>query len=250
MPPIKKSLFEELGVEELKERLKKPPVIALVGGGGKTSLMFGLAGAGASRGWSVLVTTTTHLRDPRGETGRRFDRLILAPDSEGLNRLPGITILASSVESGTGKLKGIDPGLISGSPSSPFDLILVEADGSKGLPLKAPASHEPCVPASSDLVLGLVGLDALGMTASPATIHRFHEFMGITGIKEGEAVEASHILSLVLSPEGLFKGSPDKARRVLVLNKADLVQPAAPAAIKALIEASSSRIEVCIASDR
>ena len=56
-------------------------VIALVGAGGKTSALFGLGEELARRGpaWEVVLTTTTHLFDPRLEPGRSFDRVVLVP---------------------------------------------------------------------------------------------------------------------------------------------------------------------------
>ena len=66
------------------ERGGKPLVVSLVGGGGKTSLMFALASELRAEGMSVLVTTTTRILDPRDE-GRAFDALYLdeswAPDA-------------------------------------------------------------------------------------------------------------------------------------------------------------------------
>ena len=42
------------------------------------------------------------------------------------------------------------------------DLTLIEADGARHLPCKAPAEHEPALLSSSDLVIGVTGLSALG----------------------------------------------------------------------------------------
>lgn len=38
----------------------------------------------------------------------------------------------------------------------------IEADGAKRLPLKAPGEWEPVIPEFVDLVIGVVGMDALG----------------------------------------------------------------------------------------
>ena len=45
-------------------------VTALVGAGGKTSALFCLAAELMDAGTRVLVTTTTHIHDPRHEAGR------------------------------------------------------------------------------------------------------------------------------------------------------------------------------------
>ena len=52
-------------------------VIAAVGGGGKTGTLFALAACLADAGLDVSLTTTTHIRDPRSERGRRFDEVVI-----------------------------------------------------------------------------------------------------------------------------------------------------------------------------
>ena len=42
------------------------------------------------------------------------------------------------------------------------DLTVIEGDGSRRLPFKVPAAHEPVVPEATDLLLIVVGLTALG----------------------------------------------------------------------------------------
>ena len=42
------------------------------------------------------------------------------------------------------------------------DFVLVEADGSRQLPLKAHASHEPVIPKEANTVLVVIGIDGLG----------------------------------------------------------------------------------------
>ena len=48
---------------------EKGHVVSLVGGGGKTTLLYAFARHCAAKGWRVLVSTTTHIRQP-GEIGR------------------------------------------------------------------------------------------------------------------------------------------------------------------------------------
>ena len=43
---------------------EKGHVISLVGGGGKTTLLYAFARHCAAKGWRVLVSTTTHIRQP------------------------------------------------------------------------------------------------------------------------------------------------------------------------------------------
>ena len=43
---------------------EKGHVLSLVGGGGKTTLLYAFARHCAAKGWRVLVSTTTHIRQP------------------------------------------------------------------------------------------------------------------------------------------------------------------------------------------
>jgi probable selenium-dependent hydroxylase accessory protein YqeC len=206
-------------------------VIALVGAGGKTSALFGLGQELAGNG--VLLTTTTHIFDPRLERGRGFDQVVLDPALalEGApvqggwgpdGPVPGRRIvLAAFAEPDHGRLCGIHPSRVAQLRRARA-FVIVEADGAKRLSVKAPADHEPVVPASADLVLGLVGLDCLGRPMDAATVHRPERFGPVTGCAEGAPIRLEHLSALGRSPLGLFKGAPASARRVLVLNKADL----------------------------
>jgi probable selenium-dependent hydroxylase accessory protein YqeC len=208
-------------------------VIALVGAGGKTSALFGLGEelALGAPGAAVLLTTTTHIYDPRLEPGRGFDRLALEPALEApaqggagpcpLPGGPGRLVLAAREEPGTGKLKGIHPSRVSGLARA-WDWVVVEADGAKQRPVKAPAGHEPALPPVAGLVLGFVGLGCLGRPMDAAAVHRPERFGPVTGCAPGAPIGLEHLAALAASPQGLFKDAPSGARRVLALNQADL----------------------------
>lgn len=211
-----------------------PRVVAFVGGGGKTTALFRLARELRAGGQRVLAATTTNLFDPRLEPGREDAALLLRPEMEGpcpgpapdLPRPAGLPVLVAREGDGPGKLKGVHPSWIDALKPA-WDFILVEADGSKRLPLKAPAPYEPVLPAATDLVVGLLGLDGLGRPLGPATVHRWERFAQLTGCAPGEAVGPEHLAALAAHPEGLFRGAPGP--RVLLLNKADAC-PARPGA--------------------
>lgn len=226
-------------------------VIAFVGAGGKTSALYGLAEELADRGFRVLVTTTTMIYDPRAEGGRGLDRIELAPElpprtlssgaGEGplaradrdtregaLARVaefasPGkIILLASALLPSEGKLRGVDADALC-ALSDAFDCILVEADGARRFSVKAPGPGEPVVPPCADIVVGCVGLDCLGMPAGPETVHRYEIFAPLVGSRLGEPISAAHLVMLAAADAGLFKGSPPEARRLVALNKAELL---------------------------
>ena len=101
-------------------------LVSIVGAGGKTRVLFELGEDLANRGPDVLLTTTTHIFDPRGEPGRRFDQVLLEADLAEPFQEPGDTpaccehgpspegrgrliVLGSREVPGTGKLQGIHP---------------------------------------------------------------------------------------------------------------------------------------------
>ena len=126
----------------------KTGITALIGGGGKTSTMMALAEELRLKG-SVIVCTSTHILCPPQYTylPRLFDKL------------PFGTIVS------TGSIDGHKLA----APVQSFDelaqyadYVLVEADGSRQLPLKAHASHEPVITEHAGKVLVLIGIDGGG----------------------------------------------------------------------------------------
>ncbi|HOV94331.1 MAG TPA: selenium cofactor biosynthesis protein YqeC [Spirochaetales bacterium] len=235
-------MLRPIGQSDLAETLglfepgNLPATVAFVGAGGKTSAMYAIAervacGADIHAAFGmtscrVVVTTTTHIRDPRLEDERRkklFGHVIF--ESELDDGLPfceaNPIVVASRLLPDEGKLVGID------KEKAPVfaglcDLLLVEADGSKGRPVKAPAEHEPVVPPNATIVVGVIGLDCLGRALGPDVAHRPERFGALVGCAQGQKIEPQHLVRLVRSAQGLFKGSPESSRRVVLLNKADL----------------------------
>lgn len=126
----------------------KRGLIALIGGGGKTSTMYALAEELRQKG-SVLLCTSTHILRP--------------PHVPYLPRLTDKLKQGEIVSTGT-----IDGSRLS-APEQNFselmqyaDYVLVEADGSRQLPLKAHAAHEPVIPTEANTVLVVIGIDGLG----------------------------------------------------------------------------------------
>lgn len=139
----------------------KPQIIAAVGGGGKTSALHRLADELSTAGKRVILTTTTHMLMPQANDLLANDPgLIQRRLAEGHFALVGYP-------AESGKMKGV--------PREQFadlcvlaDIVLVEADGSRQLPLKVPAAYEPDIPENTTHVLVLAGMSALGQKISGA----------------------------------------------------------------------------------
>lgn len=211
-----------------------PAVVSLVGAGGKTRALHLLARHFAAQGRRVLVTTTTHMMHPHREDPPWRDRPVsLRPELEGPWQpgvaLPppadgGLALFAREVDP-SGKVRGIHPSWVPALKAT-WDLVLVEADGSRRLPLKAPADHEPVLPPGTDLVVGCVGLSAVGRPLGPEVVHRPERFSALTGCPLGAPLTLDHLAALVRHPEGLFRHAPEA--RVILFNQADRLDPRLP----------------------
>jgi probable selenium-dependent hydroxylase accessory protein YqeC len=212
-------------------------LVSIVGAGGKTRVLFELGEDLAQLGPDILLTTTTKIFDPRDEPSRRFDQVLLEADLAEPFEEPGeipaccergpshkgrgrLIVLCSSEVPGTGKLRGIHPSWMA-RLSRDWAYIVVEADGANRRSIKAPGDHEPVVPPSTGAVIGVVGLECLERPMDGATVHRPERFQAVTGCPMGAPIRPAHIAALARAREGLFKGAPPSARRILLLNKAD-----------------------------
>lgn len=201
-------------------------VVSLVGAGGKTSLMYRLARELAGAGQSVLTTTTTHIHPPAAE---QCALCILAPTAEEiLARAAGALgahrhITAAAGRAGeSGKLRGLAPEEVDRLQAARvFDWIIVEADGAAGRPIKAPAGHEPVIPAGTGWLVGLVGLAALGRPCVDQWVFRPAAFARLTGLAPGAAVTAEAVAAVLGHGLGVLKGAPARSRCLAFLNQAD-----------------------------
>lgn len=212
-------MFAELGIRPGQR-------VALVGAGGKTRLAGRLIEEARARGWTAIFTTTTRILAP--------ERLRLVVGTEGLDekalRACGALCVAASWlpewdDTPAGrrqKLGGFPPEQVDQlADLLKPDLLVVEADGSRHLPLKAPAAHEPQIPRSTTLVLALAGLSSLGRPLDAAAVHRPQRVAVLTGAPLGTPIDPALIAGVLGHPEGGRKGVPPGARAVAVLTQAD-----------------------------
>jgi probable selenium-dependent hydroxylase accessory protein YqeC len=211
-------LISAFGIDPEKNEL-----IAFSGSGGKTTAIFALARALKEQSTKVLITTTTNIYYP---TVDQCDAVILDDlyDVHLFEHIEAGTIVCfgGGLLSDTGKIKSVEPAFLNELFNKKIiDYILVEADGAKCRPIKAPAAYEPVIPAEATLTVGVIGLDALGMPADEVHVHRLQLFCDLTGLRQGEAVSEESVARLIRNRKGLFKGAPEKGRKIILLNKAD-----------------------------
>jgi probable selenium-dependent hydroxylase accessory protein YqeC len=198
--------------------------VCAVGGGGKTSLLERLAREYEAEGSLVVLTTTTHVCP--ADFG---DRPLVIVDSPGeIDRLRefrgGVSPVVGRGVDGAGKLVGVPPEWVCHLRDLPWTAaVLVEADGSKGLPLKAPAEWEPVLPECASLVVGLAGLDAQGTLLDDAHVHRADRLAALLGLPRGARMPPSRLLDAVLA--AYVPSLPSQAGLLAVFNKADRMPP-------------------------
>ena len=196
--------------------------IAFTGAGGKTTALFTLA---QELKGPVLVTTTTHFG---------LDQLSLADQNLQVSIATDITEVINNFSDGILLLWGQkdEQEKVSGIPERKLEevylasrereiTLLIEADGSRQLPLKAPASHEPAIPPFVDRVVVIAGLSALGKPLNENWVHRIDHFSDISGSDYGELITQSMIVNVLKHPNGGLKGIPQNARRIVLLNHAE-----------------------------
>lgn len=226
--------------------LRRPEVVAVVGAGGKTTLVYRLAAEARSLGWRVLVTTTTHMGTlPEATTGPVFveaegdvdGALGAALATHGIATLLGRRVRPD-------KLQGIAPERVD-SLAGLSDLVLVEADGARGRSLKVPAEHEPVVPSSTTLLVVVAALDVLGLPLLSDHVHRVEQVAGVTGKSLGAILEESDVAACLTHPRSYPSRVPRGARAAAFLNKAE--GDASEAAARRIAVALASTYPVVVA---
>ncbi len=210
--------------------LSSVSLVALIGGGGKTTLMAAMARDLVRQGSRVVVTTTTRIRHPHRGV------VLVEPDVERLiQRLAELLskerqVTAAKQDLGEGKLKGFSGDELDRLVRAGVaEVVLAEADGAAGRPLKAHADFEPVIPRATDLVVAVIGLDCIGQPLADATVHRAELLRQLLGLSPAQVVMPATVAAIVLHPRGYLNRVPPGARVAVMLNKADDEQTMAAA---------------------
>lgn len=146
-------------------------VTAIIGSGGKTTLLYSLAEELKKKG-KVVICTTTHIRIPEQY------HTVIGGVKEILPVLDDNAVVCTGTVAEDGKI---------GPSTAAFeelihiaDYVLTEADGSRGLPLKAHAGYEPDIPVIADTLIHVIGADGINGIVSKVC-HRPEIWAKITG---------------------------------------------------------------------
>lgn len=193
-------------------------VVAFVGAGGKTSALVALGYELAEAGLRVLATTTTRIG---------ADQLPLIPAAVTPDH-PRILTEALDAHRFAFVYDQIQGGKVYGLPSEHvgwlrdsvgFDVLLIEADGARGLPFKAPRDHEPVIPAETTLVVPMVGLKVLGQPLNEDHVFNATAMIEQFGFYENALVKAPWVAQVLREESMGLKDIPPTARVVALLNQ-------------------------------
>lgn len=188
-------------------------IVSFVGAGGKSSLIDAIAKWGSSQRKKVLVTTTTHIFRPPSE--------ILATNEKQLQEIweTGHWVVIGAIEEKQPqKLKMPDNDWMRQAMEL-ADLVLIEADGSKRMPCKVPADHEPVLLPESDIVVAVLGLSALHHPLKECCF-RTEQAKQLLSEDENHLLTEEDMATILRSDQGLRKGVGDR-RYIAVLNQCD-----------------------------
>lgn len=195
----------------------KKHTICLVGGGGKTTVMYELAAAWAACGRKALALTSTHILQPADGS--------FAADAVAVHNLwqQRRYAVIGTPELATGKLT-LPLQSVYEELKLQADVILCEADGSRHHPCKVPAENEPVLLPDSDIVLAVAGMDALGRPLAQAC-QRPQLAAELLGCGAEKILDEQMLAALLLSEQGSRKNVGTRTYYI-VLNKCDLLKAA------------------------
>ncbi len=186
-------------------------LVSIVGGGGKTTLTFAIAGQ--LRGRRIVTTTTKMGRDQYGSA----PVLIGPTDDEIVEALADHEIVQVWGGVDDHKAIGCDPDAVDRWLDL-ADHVVVESDGARRQPFKSPRVFEPPVPAATTVAIAVIGADALGRVIADRC-HRPLRVAAVGQCSPWVRLSPAIAARVLTSARGSRKNIPATARFVVVINK-------------------------------
>ena len=206
------SLCQAIGI--FKEGFAHHRTISVVGGGGKTTVIRKIMNECRNEGIPCAVSTTTHIQKYDTEyflgvsSVEMFRRIMLK-----------YGVVWMGKETTDKKLTAFPDTYIKEISNEP-GMLLLEADGAKRLPVKAPAEHEPVICAQTDIVLNVYGMSAVGKKLKDGCF-RVKEMEQILGKTEEDILYPEDIVTLAVSQRAGRKCVADDMEYQVILNQVD-----------------------------
>lgn len=195
--------------------LGRNELVAFVGAGGKSTLLIRLGQELASRHLPVVISTTTRLgSDQVGDSVCRVADPVSV--DRALAQTGPLFVVGPHSD---GKVSGYEPeeiDRIHRETSAQF--VLVEADGARRMPIKAPAEHEPVIPSATTLVVVSAGLDAVGRPIADVA-HRPELVAQLLECETTDELTPGGLAAVLSHHKGGLKDIPTEARVVVAITK-------------------------------
>ena len=187
-------------------------VLCVVGAGGKTSLLYQLAKEYHKRGKSVLLTTTTKMFLPQQHGVWNGSVSVIA------EKLAKDGFVVAGIPVSNNKM-GPLPWKQYEIAAAKADIVLLECDGAKRLPLKMPQTGEPVFPPQYDFLITVTGLSCLDRPLKEVC-HRFLLAQQVLHCKEDHIVREFDVVQLLQAGYGSFW---EDSAGCVYLNQADCI---------------------------
>jgi len=201
----------------------KREVISLAGGGGKTTLMYALGRELPLRRNGIILTTTTKILEP--EPSPFFIQFLSRNLREvkewvAKNSQRHVCLLIAGEKLPGGKLAGIPPAWIEEIfRMDGVSVIVNEADGAAGRPLKALSEGEPVIPKNTTLFLPIIGIDAMCHHLDEEWVFRSAIASRLLNLPIGSMITQDVMARLM---QKLLESAPAGVRVVPMINKIDV----------------------------
>lgn len=212
----------------LRLGLAERPLISIVGGGGKSSLLLRLGEAFTAAGRRTVLTFSTRLFrtqlnrvDHVYQHNNTWTSLATHVQAHFADTEAPLVVVGA-LNPRNDRVEGLSPAWIDRLLTLPeVDVVVVEADGSRTRPFKAPAPHEPVIPSRTTHLLRVVGFSVLGKPLTAEYVHRPALVAALSGQPLGSTVTAETIRLVLSHPDGGLRYVTPAMQRPIVVNQVD-----------------------------
>lgn len=204
--------------------LLEPGITAVVGAGGKTTIVSKLGAIAVDLQQPVMVTTTTKMGSAQVAPWSPYygEDLVLGEDHIAKQMKQGQMGAWFQAVAGH-KVLGLNPELLDTlDERHPQWSIIVEADGAKTKWLKAPKPHEPVIPTRTVTTIAVVNMQVLGKPLTEEYVHRIEEVQSIIGCHVGDIIMPEVVAKLLQHENGIFQYA--RGKRIVFCTGCDTVE--------------------------
>jgi probable selenium-dependent hydroxylase accessory protein YqeC len=209
-------------------RLLVPGITAIVGAGGKTTVLERLGMYGHKGNLPILISSTVPVESAQVDNVEPFD-VICTDDVEKGEKFCSSRIGEGRIPAwffgidGADRYIGLPLSIVSElKKHHPEWYILLEADETRNKWVKAPKTGQTAIPQNCDVLIGVLNLQMLGHALKAERVEGLETASAIMGRPEGAIVTPALLAKLVKHPQGMFRGVD--CRRILFCTGYNAVQ--------------------------